>query len=197
MIVHCLPYNLARDSPSRGTSRASKGTSEVKASLLLVQQTAYVQPTTEPNPKPLSHDYACQQRAERTTPHHDLTARKPSLPVAPPLLNAAVNTKSQPPALASSSAHVPCRQSLLCSTSSYFPNRPIENSAPRKEMGEVRNLPSASSQARPAPKPSPTNAGHALRLNSRTEKMTPKERPREDRTRKDEIAWSHCGFVLG
>lgn len=37
-----------------------------------------------------------------------------------------------------------------------------------------------SSYARPAPKPTPTQAGHALRLKSRTEKTTPNPRPRED-----------------
>ena len=52
-------------------------------------------------------------------------------------------------------------------------------------------LPSASSKALPPPKPSPTQAGHALRLNSRTEKTTPKDRPRVERMRKEEIAWSH------
>lgn len=37
-----------------------------------------------------------------------------------------------------------------------------------------------SSYALPAPKPTPTQAGHALRLKRRTEKTTPKPRPRED-----------------
>ncbi|KAL8759591.1 MAG: hypothetical protein Q9184_003574 [Pyrenodesmia sp. 2 TL-2023] len=59
-------------------------------------------------------------------------------------------------------------------------------------MDSVLRVPSASSQALPAPKPSPTHAGHALRLNKRTEKTTPNERPREERIRKDDIAWSHC-----
>ncbi len=57
------------------------------------------------------------------------------------------------------------------------------------------SLPSASSQALPAPKPSPTQAGHALRLKRRTENTTPKERPRDERMRKEEMAWSHCCFV--
>lgn len=53
------------------------------------------------------------------------------------------------------------------------------------------NIPSASSQARPAPKPRPTHAGQALRLNRRTEKTTPKERPREDLMITEEMARSH------
>lgn len=57
-------------------------------------------------------------------------------------------------------------------------------------------LPSASSQALPAPKPSPTQAGHALRLKRRTEKTTPKERPRDERMRKEERAWSHCDYMV-
>lgn len=52
-------------------------------------------------------------------------------------------------------------------------------------------IPSASSQALPAPNPNPTHAGHALRLNRRTEKTMPKEAPRVERMRKEEIAWSH------
>lgn len=48
-----------------------------------------------------------------------------------------------------------------------------------------------SSYARPAPKPTPTNAGHALRLNSSTEKTTPKPRPRVDLTRRFERQRSH------
>ena len=56
-------------------------------------------------------------------------------------------------------------------------------------------LPSASSKALPAPNPSPTHAGHALRLNNRTEKTTPKDRPRDERMRKEEIAWSHYNRV--
>lgn len=51
-----------------------------------------------------------------------------------------------------------------------------------------RNAASASSQARPAPTPNPTHAGHALRLNKRTEKTTPKDRPRVERMRNEEIA---------
>lgn len=49
-----------------------------------------------------------------------------------------------------------------------------------------------SSYALPAPKPKPTNAGHARRLKRRTEKTTPKERPREERMRRDERQRSHC-----
>ena len=56
----------------------------------------------------------------------------------------------------------------------------------------VRNIPSASSQALPAPNPVPTHTGHVLRLNSSTENMTPKENPSADRTMKEEIARSHC-----
>lgn len=53
-------------------------------------------------------------------------------------------------------------------------------------------LPSASSQALPAPKPAPSHTGHARLLKSRTEKMTPNERPRPDRITSDESARSHC-----
>lgn len=48
-----------------------------------------------------------------------------------------------------------------------------------------------SSYARPAPKPTPTNAGHALLLNSKTEKTTPKPRPREDLMMRLERQRSH------
>ncbi|KAF4636308.1 hypothetical protein G7Y89_g1788 [Cudoniella acicularis] len=58
----------------------------------------------------------------------------------------------------------------------------------------LRKLPLHSSYARPAPKPKPTKAGHALRLNSRTEKTTPKERPREERIRREERQRSH--FII-
>jgi hypothetical protein len=51
---------------------------------------------------------------------------------------------------------------------------------------------SHSSHARPAPKPRPTNAGHARRLNKRTEKTTPNERPRPERMRNEERQRSHC-----
>jgi len=65
-------------------------------------------------------------------------------------------------------------------------------------------LASASSQARPAPKPVPSHTGHALRLNRSTEKITPKENPRPDRMTKEERARSHfslssaslTGFVV-
>jgi hypothetical protein len=57
------------------------------------------------------------------------------------------------------------------------------------------NIPSDSSQARPAPKPRPTHAGQALRLNSRTEKTTPKDRPRDDLIIMEEMARSHYRIV--
>jgi len=68
----------------------------------------------------------------------------------------------------------------------------------------VEGIPSASSQARPAPKPVPSHTGHALRLNRSTEKITPKENPRPDRMTKEERARSHfslssaslTGFVV-
>lgn len=59
---------------------------------------------------------------------------------------------------------------------------------------ERGNIQSASSYARPAPKPRPTQAGQALRLKSRTERTTPKPRPMEERTIKDEMARSHYEF---
>lgn len=49
-----------------------------------------------------------------------------------------------------------------------------------------------SSYARPAPNPAPMKAGHALRLNRRTEKTTPNPRPRVDFTRRLERQRSHC-----
>lgn len=52
-----------------------------------------------------------------------------------------------------------------------------------------------SSYARPAPKPTPAKAGHALRLNSRTEKTTPNPRPRVDLTRRFERQWSHLSVL--
>lgn len=48
-----------------------------------------------------------------------------------------------------------------------------------------------SSYALPAPKPRPTKAGHARRLKMRTEKTTPKDRPRDERMRRDERQRSH------
>lgn len=48
-----------------------------------------------------------------------------------------------------------------------------------------------SSYALPAPKPTPTKAGHALRLKRRTEKTTPKPRPREDLMMRLEKQRSH------
>lgn len=53
-----------------------------------------------------------------------------------------------------------------------------------------------SSYARPAPKPTPTNAGHALRLNKRTEKTTPKPSPRVDLTRRLDRHRSHCTLTV-
>lgn len=58
-------------------------------------------------------------------------------------------------------------------------------------------LPSASSHALPAPKPSPTHAGHAFRLNSKTENTTPTESPIEERITSDESARSHYLFNKG
>jgi len=55
---------------------------------------------------------------------------------------------------------------------------------------------SHSSQARPAPNPRPTNAGHARRLKSRTEKTTPNETPRPERMSMDERQRSHCHDLL-
>lgn len=48
-----------------------------------------------------------------------------------------------------------------------------------------------SSYARPAPKPAPMKAGHALRRNRITEKTTPKPRPMEDLTRRLDRQRSH------
>lgn len=55
---------------------------------------------------------------------------------------------------------------------------------------------SHSSHALPAPKPRPTNAGHARRLNRRTEKTTPNETPRPERMSIEERQRSHCRYVL-
>jgi len=54
-----------------------------------------------------------------------------------------------------------------------------------------KNAPLHSSYARPAPNPAPTKTGHALLLNSSTEKTTPKPTPREDRTRSEDRQRSH------
>ena len=62
----------------------------------------------------------------------------------------------------------------------------------RVPPASLRDIPSASSQALPAPKPVPNHTGHVLRLNRSTENMTPKENPSVDRTIKEEIARSHC-----
>jgi len=51
-----------------------------------------------------------------------------------------------------------------------------------------------SSYARPPPNPRPTMAGHDLRLNSSTEKTTPKPRPRVDFIRRLERQRSHFSF---
>lgn len=56
--------------------------------------------------------------------------------------------------------------------------------------------PSASSHALPAPNPVPNQTGHALRLNSRTEKMTPNEKPRPDRITPLDNARSHCVYPV-
>lgn len=55
---------------------------------------------------------------------------------------------------------------------------------------------SHSSHALPAPKPRPTNAGHARRLKRRTEKTTPNETPRPERMSIEERQRSHCHRVL-
>jgi hypothetical protein len=65
-------------------------------------------------------------------------------------------------------------------------------SAHRGLPASVGKIPSASSQALPAPNPVPNHTGHVLRLNRSTENMTPKENPSVDRTTKEEIARSHC-----
>lgn len=51
------------------------------------------------------------------------------------------------------------------------------------------------SQALPAPNPRPTHAGQALLLNNKTEKTTPKDRPREERMTMEERQRSHCKLV--
>lgn len=56
----------------------------------------------------------------------------------------------------------------------------------------LTKLPLHSSYALPAPKPAPTKAGHARRLNRRTEKTTPKPTPILERTRREERQRSHC-----
>ena len=53
-----------------------------------------------------------------------------------------------------------------------------------------------SSYARPAPKPTPTNAGHALRLNRSTENTTPKPSPRVDLTSRFDRHRSHCTVCI-
>jgi hypothetical protein len=64
-----------------------------------------------------------------------------------------------------------------------------------RRSGFVLTL-SHSSQARPAPNPSPTMAGHARRLKRRTEKTTPKPRPRPERIIIDERQRSHCAHAV-
>jgi len=61
-------------------------------------------------------------------------------------------------------------------------------------VAPLLNEASPSSQARPAPKPVPNHTGHALRLKRSTEKITPKEKPIEDRISRDDIAWSHLSL---
>lgn len=200
MIVRCRAYRLARESPFSITERSPKGNAKVKA--LYYEYSGQLMYSRQPNrtPKSLSHDHACQQRVDKVEPfHYDLTTLNPSLPVAPPLLNAAVDTRKS--AFGSRNDH-PHTAHLV--EPSFSQPRSCPNSlttdrlcSPEEDGILGENVPSASSQARPAPKPSPVNTGQALRLKSSTEKMTPKERPREERTRKDEIAWSHYGFVLG
>lgn len=72
----------------------------------------------------------------------------------------------------------------------------LTNLNPSLPMGAapLLKVASASSQALPAPKPNPTQAGHALRLNRRTEKTTPKESPKVDRIRREDIVWSHLSL---
>ena len=55
----------------------------------------------------------------------------------------------------------------------------------------LKNDPLHSSYARPAPNPNPTHAGHALLLNSKTEKTTPKDRPSDERIKREERQRSH------
>lgn len=62
-------------------------------------------------------------------------------------------------------------------------------------VGMMGRTLSHSSQALPAPNPKPTKAGQALRLNRRTEKMTPKEAPRVERMRRVLRQVSHCRWV--
>ena len=67
-------------------------------------------------------------------------------------------------------------------------NKAVKRSVLNPAAVSSNVLPSASSHARPAPKPSPTQAGQALRLKSRTDATTPKERPSEERMRSEEMA---------
>ena len=55
---------------------------------------------------------------------------------------------------------------------------------------------SHSSQALPAPKPSPVHTGHALRLNNSTEKTTPNPTPREDRITIEDMQRSHYSMCI-
>ena len=64
----------------------------------------------------------------------------------------------------------------------------LSPSLPAVGVAPFLNEASASSHALPAPKPKPTHTGHARRLKRRTENMTPKERPRLERIRSEEIA---------
>lgn len=54
------------------------------------------------------------------------------------------------------------------------------------------DVPSASSQARPAPNPAPNKTGQALLLNRSTENITPNDAPRPVRIRPLDNALSHC-----
>lgn len=73
---------------------------------------------------------------------------------------------------------------------------PLLNLPGKNKTTREVNIQSASSQARPAPKPRPTQAGQARRLKRRTEKTTPKERPREDLMIMEEMARSHCRIAV-
>ena len=74
------------------------------------------------------------------------------------------------------------------------PRNPAHHDHGEQQQNSQRTA-SHSSTARPAPKPSPTHAGHARRRNSSTEKITPKPRPSPDRIASDDRQWSHCTAV--
>ena len=105
---------------------------------------------------------------------------------------------------------LPCSElSDLSTTGPYFPEtvctyRSITTleigCTPHQYIVHVQfglgKVPSASSQALPAPNPVPNHTGHALRLNNSTENMTPKEKPSVDRTTREDIARSHCNTFI-